>query len=185
MSFKLIRREWRRVTLISAQSPIAIPARVQGPVPAQRSNRTRTPRSGTRTRTRPPSVVAPRLLGDGVGSGYQLGQHGNDSLQPPFSSIVCLLIDAIGRGQHILDRSTFQCGSSCDVEEAIAVSQASFSVALGNVERDRLGGCETIGRGRDDAAPKDPSRSGTNPRRTRSRDGIRRVCRGRKRCQSW
>ena len=49
-----------------------------------------------------------------------------------------VLIDRTAHPQHIMNRGTFQGRSASDFEESIFISEASFTVAFGDVQRNRL-----------------------------------------------
>ena len=44
-----------------------------------------------------------------------------------------------GRGKHVLNRGTFERRTTSDVEKSVAVLEAPFAVALGDVQWDRPG----------------------------------------------
>ena len=54
------------------------------------------------------------------------------------------IVKSTGCGQHILDRGTFERRTASDVEKSVAVLKGPFAVALGDVQRDRLGGTEPL-----------------------------------------
>jgi hypothetical protein len=54
------------------------------------------------------------------------------------------IVNAVRRSEHVLNCRTFQCRSASDVEKVIAIFQAAFPVAFGNVQRNRLSGAKLL-----------------------------------------
>ncbi len=50
----------------------------------------------------------------------------------------------VGRRKNVLNRDAFQSRTASDVEKATAILEASFPVAFGNVERNRLGSAKPL-----------------------------------------
>ena len=46
--------------------------------------------------------------------------------------------------ENVLDRGTFECRPTSDVKKPTAIFEASFAVALGNVQRNRLSGTKPL-----------------------------------------
>jgi len=52
--------------------------------------------------------------------------------------------ESTSRGKYVLDRSTFERRATCDVEEPVPIFEAAFAIALGDVQRNRLGGTKPL-----------------------------------------
>ena len=65
-------------------------------------------------------------------------QHRHDPVQHRFHRIIILNLDAFGRHQYILNRGTLQNRTACNVQKSSTIFEATFTVALGNVQWDRL-----------------------------------------------
>ena len=59
-------------------------------------------------------------------------------MQRSFQSVVKFIAQSVGSPKNILNRGTFQCRTSRNIEKPASILEASFAVALGNVQWNRL-----------------------------------------------
>ena len=58
-----------------------------------------------------------------------------------------MIVDLIGCGKDVVNRSTFQGVSTGDVVKPMAILEAAFAATLGNVQRNGLGRAEPLASG--------------------------------------
>ena len=83
-------------------------------------------------------------LGDTIEFHRHPSQHCDDPLQNRFHRRIILNRDAFSCHQHVLNGGTFQRGTTSNVEKSSTILEAAFTVALGDVEWDRLGSPEPL-----------------------------------------
>ncbi len=78
-------------------------------------------------------IIGCARLGDTIEFHRHPSQHRRDPVQHRFHRSIILNVDAFGRQQYILNRSTLQGRTSCNVQKSITIFKAAFTVALGGI----------------------------------------------------
>lgn len=90
------------------------------------------------------SIVPPAGLRDNIELHRNSGQHPDNPMQDRLHRGIVLQVDAIGGKQHVLDCSTFERRTACDVEKLSAIFVAAVAIALGDFQRNRLGNTKPL-----------------------------------------
>jgi hypothetical protein len=79
------------------------------------------------------SIIRCNRLGDTIEFHRHPSQHRHDPVEHRFHRSIILNLDAFGRQQYILNRSTLQGRTSCNVQKSSTIFEATLAVALGRI----------------------------------------------------
>jgi len=83
-------------------------------------------------------LVLDSILRDPGGSLNQSSQHQYDSFQISFAMAIRIILNRIANPQHVMNRRKFQGRPASDLTKTVLVLETLLSIALGDVQRNRL-----------------------------------------------